>query len=70
MNDPKRTLELHQLAVESLETMRAAVRKAKAESRQKGVPISFSINGVTHYELPSGEITRENPWKNQDSPPG
>lgn len=70
MSDPKRTLELHQLADETLETMRAAVRKAQEESRKaqeesrrQGVTLSYSINGVMHYELPTGEITRENPWK-------
>ena len=62
MSDPERTLELHRLADETLETMRAAARKAQSDSRQQGVPISYSINGQTHYELPSGEITRECPW--------
>lgn len=63
MTMPERTLELHQLADQTLETMRAAVGKAQAESRQLGVPLSYSINGVQYFEMPNGEITRENPWK-------
>ena len=52
-----------------METMRSAVKKAQVASLARGVPIAYSIDGVMHWELPSGEITRENPWKNQDSSP-
>lgn len=55
---------------EDMATMRAAVKEAQAASLARGVPIAYSIDGVMHWELPTGEITRENPWKNQDSPPG
>ncbi len=67
MTTPEQLLELYRFADETQETMRAAVRKAQDESRRLGVPISHSINGQTFFELPSGEITRENPWKK--SPP-
>lgn len=55
---------------EDMEIMRSAVKKAQAATLAKGLPIAYLIDGVMHWELPSGEITRENPWKNQDSPPG
>jgi hypothetical protein len=63
MSEPQKTLDLLQFALATEETMRAAVRKAQEESRQKGVPLSYSINGQTYFELPGGELTRENPWK-------
>ena len=47
---------------EDIETMRAAVKKAQADCLAHGVPICYMIDGVMHYELPSGEITRECPW--------
>jgi hypothetical protein len=34
-----------------------AVAKAQEESRRLGVPNVYSINGILHYELPSGELT-------------
>ena len=47
---------------EDMATMRAAVKKAQADCLAHGVPISYLIDGVMHYELPNGEITRECPW--------
>jgi len=41
---------------------RRAVRKAQEESRRRGVPNVYSINGLLHYELPSGELTRADPY--------
>jgi len=41
---------------------RSAVRKAQEESRRRGVPNVYSINGLLHYELPSGELTRTDPY--------
>lgn len=68
MDDSEKLRELHRLAEESLDTMRAAVKKAQADCLAHGVPISYLIDGVMHYELPSGEITRECPWP--DAKPG
>lgn len=55
---------------EDMATMRAAVKEAQAAALAKGVPIAYLIDGVMHWELPRGEITRENPFKNQDSSQG
>jgi hypothetical protein len=41
---------------------RRAVRKAQEESRRLGVPNVYSINGILYYELPSGELTRTDPY--------
>jgi hypothetical protein len=62
MDDAEKLREFHLRAEESLDTMRAAVKKAQAASLARGVPICYMIDGVMHYELPSGEITRECPW--------
>ena len=39
-----------------------AVAKAQAESRQKGVPNVYSINGRLHYETASGELSTSDPY--------
>ena len=41
---------------------RQATQKAQEESRQMGVPNVYSIDGQLHYELPSGELTTEDPF--------
>ena len=51
------------------EMARVAVQKAQAESRRLGVPNVYFINGEPWYELPSGELTREDPWQGQLTPP-
>ena len=38
-----------------------AVLAAQEESRRLGVPNVYSINGILHYELPSGELTTTDP---------
>jgi hypothetical protein len=40
-----------------------AVRKAQEENRRLGIPNVYSINGILYYELPSGELSREDPYK-------
>ena len=40
-----------------------AAREAQEEGRRKGVPNVYSINGIIYYELPSGELSREDPYK-------
>jgi hypothetical protein len=41
---------------------RQATQKAQEESRQMGVPNVYSIDGQLYYELPSGELTTEDPF--------
>ena len=40
-----------------------AVRKAQEENRRLGIPNVYSINGILYYELPNGELSREDPYK-------
>ena len=57
-------LSLAQLAEmeEIVRIGRRAVRKAQEESRRLGVPNVYSINGFLYYELPSGELSRTDPY--------
>jgi hypothetical protein len=38
------------------------VDRAQEESRRLGVPNVYSIDGVLHWELPSGELSRTDPF--------
>lgn len=55
-------LELYQMGFEIQEIGNNAVEKAIKETKQQGIPVVFSQNGVIYYELPSGEITTKNPF--------
>lgn len=46
---------------------RQATLKAQEESRQMGVPNVYSIDGKLYYELPSGELTTEDPFAEAES---
>lgn len=39
-----------------------AVRKAQAENRRLGIANAYSHNGRLYFELPSGEITEDDPF--------
>lgn len=39
-----------------------AVAKAQEDSRQKGVPNVYSINGRIYFEMPSGELSTVDPF--------
>ena len=46
----------------------AAVRAAQEENRRLGIPNVYSINGILYYELPNGELSREDPYKEPSQP--
>lgn len=62
-------LELYQWALQVERTANRAVRKAREDNRRMGVPNVYSINGILYYELPNGELTREDPWCGGDTNP-
>jgi hypothetical protein len=41
---------------------KSAVQKAQEENRRLGIPNVYSINGILYYELPNGELSREDPY--------
>lgn len=61
MIEPVSNIVTYQKADEAIRIFRSAVRKAQEESRRLGVPNVYSINGILHYELPSGELTTVRP---------
>ncbi len=40
----------------------SAVAKAQEDSRRKGVPNVYSINGRLYYETPTGELSTSDPY--------
>ncbi|MCI0563449.1 MAG: hypothetical protein MN733_33660 [Nitrososphaera sp.] len=56
-------LDTYTKADEIIRIGRRAVRRAQQESREKGVPNVYSINGIIYYELPNGELSRVDPYK-------
>jgi hypothetical protein len=55
--------EASRRAGEVAEIMQAAVERAQEESRRLGVANVYSIDGVLWYELPNGELTRDDPYR-------
>ncbi|MEX2318191.1 MAG: hypothetical protein WD669_13620 [Pirellulales bacterium] len=40
-----------------------AVAATQEENRRLGIPNVYSIDGVLYYELPNGELSREDPFQ-------
>ncbi len=57
-------LETYKWARENLRIGNRAVKKAQEENRKKGIPNVYDINGHLYYELPNGELTKEDPMQN------
>ncbi len=58
LNSPniyKRTLEFLRIG-------NRAVKRAQEENRKKGFPNVYDFNGHLYYELPNGELTKEDPY--------
>ena len=55
------SLSAYQTASYFINLFSKAVQEAKEINRQNGLPNDFVVNGKQFYELPNGEITRENP---------
>jgi hypothetical protein len=55
-------LETYEKVQELMRTANRAVRAAQEENRRLGIPNVYSINGILYYELPNGELSREDPY--------
>ena len=55
------SLETHKWTREMLRIGNRAVKKAQEENRKKGIPNVYDFNGHLYYELPNGELTKEDP---------
>lgn len=63
MCQDKLNLETHKWAHEMLQIANCAAKKAQEENRKKGIPNVYDINGHLYYELPNGELTKEDPMQ-------
>ena len=60
-------LKMYAKADELVRIGNRAVRRAQQESREKGVPNVYSLNGILYFELPSGELSRVDPYEGSES---
>ena len=54
--------ETHKQARKLLQIANRAAKRAQEENRKKGIPNVYVINGHLYYELPNGELTKEDPY--------
>jgi hypothetical protein len=64
MRQDELNLETYKWAHEMLQIAKRAAKKAQEENRKKGIPNVYDINGHLYYELPNGELTKEDPMQN------
>ena len=67
MRQDELNLETYKWSHEMLQIANRAAKKAQEENRKKGIPNVYDINGHLYYELPNGELTKEDPM--QSIPP-
>ncbi len=67
MRQDELNLETYKWAHEMLQIANRAAKKAQEENRKKGIPNVYDIKGHLYYELPNGELTKEDPM--QSVPP-
>lgn len=64
MNQEKLNLKTYKWAHDMAQIAHHAAKRAQEENRKKGIPNVYDINGHLYYELPNGELTKEDPLKN------
>ena len=57
------SLEAYKQTRDFLRIGNRAVKKAQEENRKKGIPNVYSYNRHIYYELPNGELTKEDPLR-------
>jgi len=56
-------VEIYRDTIEFQRTGTRAVRRAREENRELGIPNAFTREGKLYFELPDGTITQENPFE-------
>ena len=56
------SVDIHKQTLELLRIGNRAVKRAQEENRKKGIPNVYDFNGHLYYELPNGELTKEDPY--------
>ena len=69
MSDREINPDIYKETLDFLRIANRAVRKAQEENRKKGIPNVYAYNGHIYYELPNGELTKEDPLKSEDNKP-
>ena len=62
MPQDKLSLDTYRWARDMLRIGNRAVKRAQEENRKKGIPNVYDFNGHLYYELPNGELTKEDPY--------
>ena len=62
MRQDELSLETYKQARELLRIANRAAKRAQEENRKKGIPNVYDFNGHLYYELPNGELTKEDPY--------
>ena len=62
MRQDKLSPETYEWAHEMLRIANQAAKKAQEENRKKGIPNVYDFNGHLYYELPNGELTKDDPY--------
>ncbi len=70
MNQDELSPETYKRTRELLRIGNRAVKRAQEENRKKGIPNVYSYNGHIYYELPNGELTKDDPLKDANKPDG
>ena len=63
MSRDELSVEAYKQTCEFLRIGNRAVKRAQEENRKKGIPNVYSYKGHIYYELPNGELTKEDPLK-------
>ena len=51
--------DIYKQSLEFLRIANRAAKRAQEENRKKGIPNVYSFNGHIYYELPNGELTKD-----------
>ena len=62
MRQDELSLETYKQARKLLRIANQAAKRAQEENRKKGIPNVYDFNGHLYYELPNGELTKEDPY--------
>ncbi len=61
-DDKVDSVDIYKDTLEFLRIGNRAVKRAQEENRKKGIPNVYDFNGHLYYELPNGELTKEDPY--------
>ena len=59
MNQQELNPNIYKQTLEFLQIANRAAKKAQEENRKRDIPNVYSFNGHTYYELPNGELTKD-----------